>query len=107
MLKKNLYVGDLEDIDPELSRNLNWMLENDVDDLMYDFSYVENILGQQKTIELVPNGENVPVTEANKKQYVKKFCAAKMILNIEMQAKAFIKGLEQIVPREGLELFNE
>lgn len=47
---------DLEDIDPELSRNLVWMLENDVDDLMYDFSYVENILGQQKTIDLIKEG---------------------------------------------------
>lgn len=45
-LEKNLYVRDLEDIDPELSRNLEWMLENEVDDLMYDFSYVENAFGQ-------------------------------------------------------------
>ncbi|EAS06148.2 HECT domain ubiquitin transferase (macronuclear) [Tetrahymena thermophila SB210] len=106
MLKKNLYVKDLEDIDPELSRNLMWMLENDVDDLMYDFSYVENILGCQRTIDLIKDGQNIAVTEENKKQYVKKFCIVKMINNIEKQAKAFITGLEQIIPREALELFN-
>ncbi|KAL4482579.1 hypothetical protein ABPG72_005822 [Tetrahymena utriculariae] len=105
-LEKNLYVKDLEDIDPELSRNLMWMLENDVDDLMYDFSYVENILGCQRTIDLIKDGQNVAVTEENKKQYVKKFCIVKMINNVEKQAKAFITGLEQIIPREALELFN-
>lgn len=107
MVDRNLYVSDLEDIDPELSRNLIWMLENNVDDLMYDFSYVDNILGELKTIELIENGVNVPVTDENKKEFVKRFCSAKMILNIEKQAKAFIRGLEQIIPREGLELFNE
>jgi len=44
-LDKNLYVHDLEDIDPELSKSLVWMLDNDVEDLMYDFSYIETILG--------------------------------------------------------------
>ncbi|EGR34353.1 E3 ubiquitin-protein ligase, HECT-domain, putative [Ichthyophthirius multifiliis] len=107
MLKKNVYIKDLEDIDPELSRNLSWMLENEIDDLMYDFSYTENLFGIQKTFELVKNGLNVPVNETNKKQFVKLFCEAKMIANIEKQAKAFIKGLESIIPREALEFINE
>lgn len=38
-------MSDMEDIDPELTRNLLWMLENDVDDLMYDFTYTERRLG--------------------------------------------------------------
>jgi hypothetical protein len=42
-----VYIKDLEDIDPELSRNLSWMLQNEIDDLMYDFSYTENIFGIQ------------------------------------------------------------
>lgn len=100
-------MNDLDDMDPELSRNLMWMLENDVNDLMYDFSIVEEVLGETKTIELVKNGVNIPVTEDNKKLYVKEFCKVKMIKNIEKQAKAFIKGLEEIVPREALQLFNE
>lgn len=50
---------------------------------MYDFSYVENTLGQHKTYELIKDGSNTPVTEENKKFYVKNFCIAKMILNIE------------------------
>jgi len=52
MLRKTLYVNDLQDIDPELSKNLTWMLENNMDDndLGYDFSYTIDALGKIITI---------------------------------------------------------
>ena len=36
-LEKILYVSDLEDIDPDLTRNLQWTLENYVEDLDFNF----------------------------------------------------------------------
>lgn len=42
ILNQTLYVKDLEDLDPEFSRNLDWMLKNEIDeddDMGVTFTY--------------------------------------------------------------------
>lgn len=74
LTEKDLYINDLQDIDPEVARSLIWMLNNDVSsmsELGMTFSVERNIMGMLETIDLIPNGRNILVTNENKKQYVK------------------------------------
>lgn len=58
-------------------------------------------------IELIPNGISIKVNEQNKKEYVKLMCYAKMFSEIKEQTLSFIKGFNEIIPKEALVLFDE
>ena len=57
-------------------------------------------------MELVPGGAEVPVTEANKKEYVKKMAYTKMTENIREQSLSFMAGVETVIPVNMLKLLN-
>ena len=78
ILGKPLFISDLEDIDPDLAKNLIWMLDNDITELYLTFVINRNHLGIEETIDLIPNGRNIDLTEENKKEYVKAVCRYKM-----------------------------
>lgn len=43
-----------------------WVKNNHIEDDFYRFAYDIQNFGKIETIELVPNGKNIEVTEANK-----------------------------------------
>ena len=59
------------------------------------------------TLNLAEGGENIPVTEKNKKDYVKKFCHAKMISEIHAQTSSLVKGFLEVIPGDLLFLLDE
>ena len=59
------------------------------------------------TLRLKEDGENILVTEANKKEYVKKLCHAKMISEIHAQTSCLLKGFLEIIPVDLLFLLDE
>lgn len=66
LLKKLLHLplvlGDLDDIDSSLSKNLQFILENDVQDLGATFEYSYKDLGDNAIIiELIPGGHDIEV----------------------------------------------
>ena len=87
LLNKSISLADIEAVDPNLFTSLHWMLENDITDIIdttfsvehdsfgcikvcYPYNcYLYNI--NVKVHELKKNGRNIPVTEQNKKEYVK------------------------------------
>lgn len=83
MCGKPISYHDIQDIDPQYYKNLQWILNNDVSPLDLSFSYEEDKFGQHEEKDLIPNGRNIPVTEENKKDYVNKICYAKMALEIK------------------------
>jgi len=85
-------------LDSDLTKQLKWTLENDVDNLQSTFTYETQIFGQSVTKELVENGFEIEVTEKNKKEYVMKVCEALMTKEIEPQIAAFLKGFRAIIP---------
>ncbi|KRX08891.1 HECT-domain-containing protein [Pseudocohnilembus persalinus] len=110
ILGKDLYISDLEDIDPELAKNLKFILENDMgdgEDLLQYFSYSTEIMGKMTEIELIPNGFNTLVTQKNKKQFVKAFCRAKMTEDVQSQTIAFKQGMTDIIPAQCLHYLSE
>ena len=99
---------DLESIDPQYYNNLVWMLNNQIDGVLDDltFSTESDEFGRQETVDLVPNGRNVAVTDENKVEYVD--CMADFILtrSIQRQIDAFLSGFREMIP-SSLLIFNE
>lgn len=78
----------MEDLDPEITKHLKWLLNNDIGDgslLDINFTYSQQLLGTNKcqTIELIENGSNIEVNESNKKDFIKLLCRAKMTDHVD------------------------
>ena len=99
MLGKEVTWRDMETTDPEYFKNLNWILENDMTDVDYYYFTVEqNEFGKLKVVELMPGGEDIRVTEANKHEYVRLVCEHKLTRGVEEQLKAFLQGFHELIP---------
>ncbi|KAJ7212062.1 hypothetical protein GGX14DRAFT_447230 [Mycena pura] len=108
ILGKTMTLADLEAIDADLHRSLNWMLENDITDVLDEtFSMTEERFGEHVTIELQAGGENVPVTEENKKEYVEAVVQYRISRRVKSQFDAFMEGLLELVPSELIGVFDE
>ena len=107
MLKEPIEYKDVESIDPEYFRNLGWMLENDITDILEEtFSIVREQFGEMLTIDLKPNGRNLPVTEENKHEYVQLVAEQQMTRGIKEQIEAFKDGFHQFMPPELISIFT-
>jgi len=63
--------------------------------------------GVTEARDLKPNGRNIPVTEENKKEYVKLVCQMKMTGAIRQQLNAFMEGFYDIIPKRLISIFSE
>ncbi|KAF8948924.1 hypothetical protein BGZ47_001133 [Haplosporangium gracile] len=99
---------DVEAIDPEYYKSLVWMLENDITDIVDEtFSVETDDFGNKKTVDLKPNGRNIPLTEENKHEYVKYITEQKLTLAIKDQIHSFLLGFHEIIPAHLISIFNE
>jgi hypothetical protein len=99
---------DMEDYDVEHYKSLKWLLDTDISgvDYGFTFSYNENRFGKVETKELIPNGENIEVTEENKFEYIQKISEAKLYLCVKPQIDAFLEGIYGVIPQKMLSIFN-
>jgi len=68
---KPVVFDDIEAVDPELYRQLKWLVENEgVEDLDLDFTVMQEVFGSTQVIELKPGGADEEVTDENKLEYV-------------------------------------
>ncbi|MCO5577516.1 hypothetical protein L7F22_031347 [Adiantum nelumboides] len=106
---------DIEAVDPDYYKNLKWMLENDISDVVGVFFSVdadeEKHILYEKTevtdVELVPGGRNLRVTEENKHEYVDLNAEHKLTTAIRPQINAFLEGFNELVNRELISIFND
>lgn len=99
---------DVEAIDPEYYKSLVWMLENDITDIIdLTFSVETDDFGNMKTIDLLPNGREIPVTEENKQEYVRLITEQKLTVAIKDQINAFLDGFHDIISEQLISIFNE
>lgn len=99
---------DMELEEPEYYKSLCWILENDITDVMdLTMSAEFDFFGTQKIVDLVPNGQNIPVTNENKMQYVQLVTDLRLSKAIEKQIAAFLVGFHELVPAEDIQIFNE
>lgn len=71
ILRKRVALADMEGVDADYHRTLSWMLENDVDNVIFEnFSVEDEVFGEKQTVDLKPGGRDIPVDNDNKKEYV-------------------------------------
>lgn len=61
------------------------------------FSVENNSFGVLKVHELKPNGQQIPVTEDNKREYVKLYVNYRFMRGIEQQFLALQKGTKEFL----------
>ncbi|KAK2376185.1 E3 ubiquitin-protein ligase UPL1 [Trifolium repens] len=106
---------DIEAIDPDYFKNLKWMLEHDISDVL-DLTFSidadeEKLILYERTevtdYELIPGGRNIKVTEENKHQYVDLVAEHRLTTAIRPQINAFLEGFSELIPRELISIFND
>jgi E3 ubiquitin-protein ligase HUWE1 len=99
---------DMQAIDPDYFKNLRMILEYNLADLGLDltFSYENHCFGRSQTIDLIPNGRSIPVTEESKEKYVRMVCQQRMTNSIQSQISAFLEGLYELVKPELISIFT-
>ncbi|RWS15628.1 E3 ubiquitin-protein ligase SMURF2-like protein [Dinothrombium tinctorium] len=108
LLNKPITLDDIQVVDSELHRSLCWMLNNDISGVIdTTFSVEHDSFGQLQVQELKPNGRDIPVTEENKKEYVKLYVNYRFKRGIEQQFQALQKGFNELVPPHLLQSFDE
>lgn len=58
-------------------------------------------------IELCPNGNNIPVTEENKADYVNAIVDHRISKRVKEQFDAFMAGFNELVPQDLVMIFDE
>ncbi|KAF9917609.1 hypothetical protein BX616_000494 [Lobosporangium transversale] len=109
ILKKKVTLADLESVDADVYRNLNWLLDDPSGAETLDTTFTTNDerFGEIVTIELKENGQDIVVTEENKREYVDLMTEWRITRRVEEQFKAFAEGFHQLIPQELVTVFDE
>jgi len=108
ILKKKVVLADMEGVDADFHRNLTWMLENDITDVLdLTFSTEDNRFGETVTIDLKPDGQNIEVTNENKREYVDLVTGWRIEKRVQEQFKAFVEGFHDLIPADLINVFDE
>ncbi|KAL1964283.1 hypothetical protein VTN77DRAFT_7103 [Rasamsonia byssochlamydoides] len=108
MLRKKVTLQDMEGVDEDFHRNLTWTLENDIEGVVeLTFSVDDEKFGERQTIDLIPDGRNIPVTNENKHKYVELVTEWKIQKRVEEQFNAFISGFNELIPQDLVNVFDE
>lgn len=105
-------VNDLRDLDEDLYRGLI-KLKNYTDDVETDFALNFTITSRLPrsdkniTVELKPGGADIPVTNANKLEYIHLVSRFRLSVQPAYQTAAFLKGINSIINPSWLSMFNQ
>lgn len=108
MLGRSVDYKDLETVDPEYYNSIEWMLHNDITDVLeLTFAVEDEVFGETQVVELKPEGASIPVTEENKHEYVRLVTEQRLTNSIRSQIDAFLEGFHEVIPRSLIQLFSE
>lgn len=99
ILGQNITLDDLKKVDRDYFNSLNWIAENNIDGVLdLTFTLEETQFDKIETVELIPDGGNIPVTNDNKALYIELFTNWKVTQKTQSQFKAFMSGLNELIP---------
>ena len=98
-LGKQSYLDDLASLDSELYQGLIFLkhYSGDLADLALNFTVTQDEFGVPKSVELIPNGSNIPVTKENRLKYIYHVSLYKLSRQIRKQSDAFFDGLSEMI----------
>ncbi|KAJ3034415.1 hypothetical protein HDV00_005035 [Rhizophlyctis rosea] len=108
-LGRQSYLDDLQSLDPELYQGLIFIkhYDGDLKDLALTFSVDDDVFGTSRTVDLIPNGSQVPVTNENRIRYIYLVANYRLNIQIERQTRAFFRGLSDLIDPKWLRMFNQ
>ncbi|KAJ8119166.1 hypothetical protein ONZ43_g3842 [Nemania bipapillata] len=109
ILGKAVQLADMEGVDADFHRSLQWMLDNDISGgiLEQTFSTEDERFGVMTVEDLIPNGRNIDVTNENKKEYVDLMVKWRIEKRIAEQFQAFKDGFQELIPHDLVNVFDE
>ncbi|KAK4100025.1 HECT-domain-containing protein [Parathielavia hyrcaniae] len=109
VLGKSVVLADMEGVDADFHRSLQWMLDNDISGgiLEQTFSTEDERFGVMTVEDLIPNGRNIEVTNENKKEYVDMMVKWRIQKRISEQFEAFKEGFHDLIPQDLINVFDE
>lgn len=90
-------LDEMRQIDAEFTNGLEWILKNDVTPLEL------TMVSQDRGIPLKEGGENIPVTEENKREYVDLVLYNRLVDGVRPQLAALVEGFLELVPASCLQ----
>lgn len=106
MLKQAITMEDMQSVDSEYHNSLTWIMENDPEPLDQTFTYDDEQFGEIVPINLKEDGENIIVTEENKKEYIDLLIKFKFVDRVKPQMDAFLAGFHDVIPEGEISIFD-
>ncbi|KAH8902656.1 HECT-domain-containing protein [Coniochaeta sp. PMI_546] len=109
ILGKGVVLADMEGVDADFHRSLQWMLDNDISGgiLEQTFSTEDERFGVITVEDLIPGGRDIEVTNENKKEYVDLMVKWRIEKRIAEQFQAFKEGFHELIPHDLINVFDE
>ncbi|KAK7053298.1 E3 ubiquitin-protein ligase tom1 [Paramarasmius palmivorus] len=107
ILGKPVDYRDVEWVDPEYYNSLCWILENDPTPLELTFSVEADEFGVNRIVPLKEGGEQIPVTQENKREFVQLSAQYRLYSSIKDQIESLLSGFYEIIPKDLITIFNE
>ena len=99
--------SDLEHLDPAYYKSIKALMEmDDVEYACLDFTVGEDVMGSHKTVELIPNGESVDVTNKNIVQYLEAVLDYRLVGRVRNQLREMLLGFTDVIPPSLLTVFD-
>ncbi|KAK9477419.1 hypothetical protein V1514DRAFT_283039 [Lipomyces japonicus] len=101
-------IDQIQDIYPSVANGLRKLLEynGDVKDLGLSFDYTFEGLDGPVTIPMTADGDDKPVTNENKEEYVKEYIRYLAEVTVEPFFTAFKRGFNMLVPNQMIDMFS-
>lgn len=109
LLKECITMSDLESVDYEFFRSLEWIRRGegvDFQQLGLNFSVDEEVAGKITQVELKPNGSRISVGHKNRKDYVDRMVKWRMLRGVEEQTNCLVKGFHEVLDFRLLSKFD-
>lgn len=103
-------IEDFQELSPTEARGLKDLLEYEGDDIedvfCLDFAISETCFDVTKSVPLKEGGEQIPVTKANREEYVSLYCDYILNKSCKKQYEAFHQGFHKVCGGRVLDLFH-
>uniref|UniRef100_A0A6B2EBR4 Putative hect e3 ubiquitin ligase n=1 Tax=Phlebotomus kandelakii TaxID=1109342 RepID=A0A6B2EBR4_9DIPT len=110
ILQEMVDLSDLRDLMPTVAKSFEDMLqyqENDFEEVfLVTFSITENVYGEQRTVDLKPNGRNIFVTQETKQEFVDLYIDYVFNESVKSHFEGFDMGFQKVCGGRILHLFS-
>lgn len=100
--------SDLEHLDPAYYKSIKALMDmgDQIEYACLDFTISEEVMGTVETIDLIPNGAEVDVTNDNVVQYLEAILNYRLVGRIKLQLNELLQGFLDIIPSALTTIFD-